>query len=136
MPDKPLIKPDKYWGFFGWAFITGLFLGILIAHGQDISQEGILSTILSEINKVMPIPAYFWLQIMLFAIGMASLIGEIYLVWIEGWLVRIMVAATFLSILCLVTGVAWQVSFIQNIGVFLLFIGIVLLIIKQALKGG
>lgn len=112
--------------YFGWACVNGLILGILITEGQDISEIGLLSSILDSINEALNIPNYFWLKIFIFIVGIASTLSEVYLIWQQKLLIKIMVAFAFLSFLFLVLATAWNSSFLEWIGIISLLIAWIL----------
>ena len=68
-------------------------------------------------NEALPIPSYFLLQALIFIIGTASLIFEVYTIWQEGVVTRIMAISAFLGMFLLVLGTGFNITFIQNLGV-------------------
>jgi hypothetical protein len=110
-------KLGKYEGYFSWAVVNGLIFGILFTYGQDISETGMLSTILKIMNETLPIPNYFLLQALIFIIGAISLIYETYTIWKEGIVIKIMAISAFLGMFLLFLGTGFNITFIQNLGV-------------------
>ena len=115
---------SKYEIFYGWALLNGLILGILFTHNQDISETGILSTILKAMNEAIPISGYIWIQILLFVVGVASLIYQAIVIWQDSIETRVMAISCFLGIFLLIFGTGKNIEFLTNIGVIFFIISI------------
>jgi len=115
------------WKYFSWGILNGLLLGILIRHGVDISTGGIFSTILEAFKPIFQGVniSTLWIDISVFllaAVGIASLVFEMILIWNKGWIARIITLFGFTSFFLLILG-------LDTIGIIIFVIGILSVII-------
>jgi hypothetical protein len=121
------IRDLPSWKYFAWGLLNGLFLGVSIKNGVDISEEGILTLVLDAFKPLLEIEGMStnWITIMIILIGLLgiiSLAAEIYVLYGKGWPVRVMATAGFLSFLLLILGA-------DTIGIILMIIGIITILI-------
>lgn len=121
------IRDLPSWKHFVWGLFNGLVLGIIIKHGVDISEGGIASMILKAFKPIfqdLNISAGWitLLIILLWVVGLISLIAEIYAIYEKGWSQRIIAGSGFLSFLFLVVG-------IDTLGIIFLFLGVAMVLI-------
>ena len=70
------------WKYFAWGLLNGIFLGIFLKEGIDISEEGILTLIFDSFKSLMETVGLetAWISTTIFllgVIGIVSLITEI-----------------------------------------------------------
>jgi hypothetical protein len=118
-------EKSKFTIYLGWAIVNGLILGILISHGQDISETGIASMILKALNEAIPMPGYLGFQILFWIIGIGLPIIQAFIIWSEGRMTQIMGISGFLGMLFLILGTAISfLSFLQYLGIILFLVAI------------
>jgi len=115
------------WKYFAWGLINGLFLGIVIKQGIDISEVGILSQVLENFKPIFQSVnmSTTWISLTIFflgLIGILSLIIEIIVIYKRGWPQRIISMLGFVSFLALIIG-------FNTIGIFFLLGGILMVVI-------
>lgn len=115
------------WKYFSWGILNGIFLGIFIREGVDVSEEGILTMILDSIKPLMGDAGLstMWVSTTIFflgLIGLISLTAEGIVVYHKGWPARIIAGSGFISFLLLILGV-------DTLGIIFLMLGIGALLI-------
>lgn len=121
------IRELPSWSYFGWGILNGLFLGISLKEGLDISETGIMIQILNAFKPLFESVnlsvgwVTFWI-IALSILGILSTIGEGLVIYNKGWPARIIAICGFLSFLLLILG-------IDSLGILLMIIGIVIILI-------
>ena len=117
------IRDLPNWKYFGWGILNGLFLGISIKFKTDISTEGIFSQVLGAFISPFQEAGIStgWINASILLLGLISIISlliEIYTIYKEGWIPRIIAFCGFVSLFLLV----FDIQF----GVYLLIIGCIL----------
>ena len=105
---------SKYKGVFNWGALNGILFGILLKYGNDISQEGFLTTFLDTLR---PLVGEFGLhltaiKIIVVLAGIYSLYKEALNVYDRGWIAITFAVCGFLGIFLLVLGIDFGVVFL------------------------
>lgn len=114
------IRDLPSWKYMGWGVLNGIFLGIAIRQGVDISETGILIQLLEAFKPLFEMLGQIGLiNILIFflgAVAVLSFVAEILVIYKKGWPARIIASSGFLSFLLIVLGV-------DTLGIILFFIG-------------
>jgi len=121
------IRELPSWKYFAWGLLNGLILGIVIKHGVDVSEVGILSQILEAFKPLFEQVnlSTTWISLSIFLLGLIgtlSFIYEIVIIYKKGWIQRIIALSGFLTFLFLVIG-------FDTSGIIFMIGGIILVLI-------
>lgn len=121
------IRDLPSWKYFAWGLINGLFLGIVVKHGVDISEVGILSQVLEAFKPLFQSVnlSTTWVTLLIFFLGLIgtlSFFAEIIVIYKKGWPQRIIAISGFVSLFALIIG-------FDTIGIIFLLGGILMVVI-------
>ena len=128
MPNNDFdIRELPSWSYFAWGILNGLFLGISLKEGLDISETGILIQILDAFK---PLFQYLnlstgWITLSIILLGLMGIIStliEIFAIYKKGWPARIIAICGFLSFLFFILG-------LDELGILLMVVGIIIILI-------